>query len=50
MLGSEQIGNLVMALGTSIGREEFNLDKLRYHKIIIIPMRTSTARISGRSS
>ena len=36
MLGSEQIGNLVMALGTSIGREEFDLSKLRYHKIIIM--------------
>jgi DNA gyrase subunit B len=36
MLGSEQIGNLVMALGTSIGHEEFNLEKLRYHKIIIM--------------
>jgi DNA gyrase subunit B len=36
MLGSEQIGNLVMALGTSIGREEFNIEKLRYHKIIIM--------------
>jgi DNA gyrase subunit B len=36
MLGSETIGNLVMALGTSIGREDFNIDKLRYHKIIIM--------------
>jgi DNA gyrase subunit B len=36
MLGSDQIGNLVMALGTSIGREDFNIDKLRYHRIIIM--------------
>lgn len=36
MLGSEQIGTLITALGTSVGSEDFSLDKLRYHKIIIM--------------
>jgi DNA gyrase subunit B len=36
MLGNDEIKMLVQAMGTGIGKENFDVSKLRYHKIVIM--------------
>jgi DNA gyrase/topoisomerase IV subunit B len=36
ILSSEEIKNLITAIGTGVGEEEFNIEKARYHKVVIM--------------
>jgi len=47
MLGHEEIRSMITAIGTSIGKDDFDTTKLRYHKIIIMTTPIWTPRTSA---